>query len=244
VARRGSRSFPTWPEAIRYPARVYPGLKNGTQFASLNTRQPPFTNLKARQAVNYAIDRARIIQHGPDVEKARRLARESGTMNMPVTVWSRNDRHGKAAGSHLVGLLDDLGYRARLHAVSRDQFFADIYNPRLKIQVSIGAGWGADYPAPSTFFGPLLSCRSADQPGTQNLARFCEPHVDALASQAQAAQLTDPAAARRLWAQADRIVTDQAPYVPVLNSGTAGFVSSRLGSYQESPVYGLLVDQM
>ena len=28
----------------------------------LNTRQPPFTNLKARQAVNYAIDRARIIQ--------------------------------------------------------------------------------------------------------------------------------------------------------------------------------------
>ena len=57
-------------------------------------------------------------------------------------------------------------------------------------------------------------------------------------------QLTDPAAARRLWAQADRIVTDQAPYVPVLNVGTAGFVSSRVGNYQESPVYGLLVDQM
>ena len=73
-------------------------------------------------------------------------------------------------------------------------------------------------------------------------ARLCDPHVDALASQAQAAQLTDPAAARRLWAQADRIVTDQAPYVPVLNGGTAGFVSSRLGNYQASPVYGLLVD--
>ena len=57
-------------------------------------------------------------------------------------------------------------------------------------------------------------------------------------------QLTDPAAARRLWAQADHIVTDQAPYVPVLNVGTAGFVSSRVGNYQESPVYGLLVDQM
>jgi peptide/nickel transport system substrate-binding protein len=268
--------------AIQYPARVYSGLKLGTEYASLNTRQPPFTNLKARQAVNYAIDRARIMQffhfasgqatvtcqmlpadfpghqaycpytagagdgawHGPDMEKARRLVSESGTMNTPVTVWSQNDRHGKAAGSYLVGLLDDLGYRARLHAVSRDQFFADIYNPRLTIQVSIGAGWGADYPAPWSFFGPLLSCRSADQPGTQNLARFCEPHVDALARQAQAAQLADPAAARRLWAQADRIVTDQAPYVPVLNAGTAGFVSSRVGNYQESPVYGLLADQM
>ena len=286
IAGRGDLAFLESSDlqslAVRYPARVYSGLKNGTQYASLNTRQPPFTNLKARQAVNYAIDRARLLQlyrfaagqatvtcqmlpsdfpghqaycpytagtgdgawHGPDMEKARRLARESGTMNMPVTVWSQDDRLGKAAGSYLVGLLDDLGYRARLHAVSPDQFFADIYNPRLTIQVSIMAGWGADYPAPSTFFGPLLSCQSADQPGTQNLARFCEPHVDALASQAQAAQLTDPAAARRLWAQADRIVTDQAPYVPVLNAGSAGFVSSRVGNYQESPVYGLLVDQM
>jgi peptide/nickel transport system substrate-binding protein len=75
-------------------------------------------------------------------------------------------------------------------------------------------------------------------------ARFCDPHVDALTSQAQALQLTDPAAARRLWARADRIVTDQAPYVPVLNVGLAGFVSTRAGNYQESPVYGPLLDQM
>ena len=106
------------------------------------------------------------------------------------------------------------------------------------------AGWGADYPAPSTFFGPLLSCQSADEPGTWNSAGFCDPHVDALASQAQAVQITDPAAARRRWAQADHIVTDQAPYVPVLNVGTAGFVSSRVGNYQISPVYGLLPGQM
>ena len=105
----------------------------GTEYASLNTRLPPFTNLKARQAVNYAIDRARILQlfhfasgqatvtcqmlppdfpghqgycpyttgagdgawHGPDMEKARRLVRESGTTNMPVTVWSPDDRAGE-----------------------------------------------------------------------------------------------------------------------------------------------------
>jgi ABC-type transport system substrate-binding protein len=76
------------------------------------------------------------------------------------------------------------------------------------------------------------------------MARFCDPQVDALASQALAAQATDPAAARRLWAQADHIVSDQAPYVPVYNRSLAGFVSSRLGNYQESPVYGLLVGQM
>ena len=268
--------------AVRYPARVYSGLKLGTSFVSLNTRQPPFTNIKARQAVSYAIDRDRILQlyhyapgqatatcqmippdfpghqgycpyttgagdgswHGPDMEKARRLVKESGTTNIPVTVWSFNDVPGQAAGSYLVGLLDNLGYRASLHAVSSNRFSTDLSNPRTKIQVSIGGGWGADFPAPSTFFGPLLSCQSADAPGTSNSAGFCDPQVDALTSQAQAAQLTDPATARRKWAQADRIVTDQAPYVPVSNQGLAGFVSSRLGNYQESPVYGPLLDQM
>jgi len=268
--------------AVRYPARVHVGLGLQTGYVSLNTRLPPFANLKARQAVNYAIDRARIIQlgdappgesiatcqmlppdfpghqgycpyttdagdgawHGPDMAKARRLVRESGTMNMPVTVWSYNFDPGKEAGSYLVRLLRALGYRASLHAVSNDRFWTDVYNPRLKIQVIFGAGWGADFPSPSTFFGPLPSCQSADEAVTNNWARFCDPQVDALVSQAQAAQLTDPAAARRLWALADHIVTDQAPYVPIDNGGTAGFVSSRAGNYQTSPIYGPLFDQI
>ena len=124
--------------AVRYPARVHVGLRLGTGYASLNTRLPPFTNIKARQAVNYAIDRARIIQldhaapgqatatcqmlppdfpghqgycpyttgagdgawHGPDMAKARRLVRESGTTNAPVTVWSFNNVRGQ--GGRLV----------------------------------------------------------------------------------------------------------------------------------------------
>ena len=151
---------------------------------------------------------------------------------------------GKAAGSYLVGLLDDLGYRASLHAVSDDTVLHRPRQPSPQDPGQYRRGWGADFPSPSTFFGPLLSCQSADEPGTSNWAGFCDPYVDALASQAQAAQLTDPAAARRLWAQADRIVTDQAPYVPILNVSNAGFVSSRAGNYQASPVYGPLLDQM
>src|SRR4029077_1301416 len=111
-----------------------------------------------------------------------------------------------------------------------NRFYTDLDKPRTKIQVSIGGGWGADFPGPSTFFGPLLSCRSADEPGTSNWAGFCDPHVDALDSQAQAAQLTDPSATRRLWAQTARLVTDEAPYVPIYNSPntTIGFASSRV----------------
>jgi YVTN family beta-propeller protein len=267
--------------AIRYPTRVHVGLKVGTTYAFLNTREPPFTNIKARQAVNYAIDRARILQlghfadgqaaatcqmlpadfsghqsycpystgakdgrwHGPDMQKALRLVRDSGTTNVPVTVFY-NDFVGKSVGTYLVQLLTDLGYRARLHLVSVNRFFTELGRPRTKIQMGYGGGWSADFPAPSTFFGPLLSCHSSHQSSTANWAEFCDPHVDTLASEAQAAQLTDPATARRLWAQADRIVTDQAPYVPVYDETSAGFVSSRAGNYQTSPEYGPLLDQM
>ena len=165
-------------------------------------------------------------------------------MNMTVTVWSPDDPQLKTAGSYLVGLLDELGYRARLHAVTLDQFFTGLNKPHTKIQVGIPLGWGPDFPAPSGFFGPLLSCQSVDEPATSNEAGFCDPRLDTLVSQAQAAQLTDPATARKLWAQADRIVTDQAPYVPVSDHAPAGFVSSRVGNCQLSPVYGPLVDQM
>ncbi|MBV9207540.1 MAG: winged helix-turn-helix domain-containing protein [Actinobacteria bacterium] len=268
--------------ALHYPARVHLGLKVALYYAFLNTRQPPFNNIKARQAVNYAIDRDRVLQlyqfapgqaaptcqilpadfpgyqgycpytsgtndgswYGPDMDKALRLVKESGTTGAPVTIWSFNNLPVKAVGLYLVQLLKELGYRASLHAVPANQFFTDVGNPRAKIQMGFGAGWGPDFPAPSGFFFPLLSCQSADQAATNNWAEFCDPQVDTLVSQAQAAQLTNLAAARSLYAQADRIVTDQAPYVPVFDETLAGFVSSRVGNYQASAVYGPLLDQM
>jgi peptide/nickel transport system substrate-binding protein len=177
------------------------------------------------------------------MEKALRLVKDSHTTNVPVTVWSFNSLPEKAVASYLVRLLKKLGYRANLHAVSVNRFFTDVGNSHSKIQMGFSSGWGADFPAPSTFFSPLLSCRSSHQAGA-NWARFCDPRVDRLASEARARQLTDPAAARRLWAQVDRIVTDQAPLVPVNNEAFADFVSSRVGNCQESPIYGALLDQM
>jgi len=74
--------------------------------------------------------------------------RESGTTKVPVTVWSSDLPMAKATGSYLVGLLDDLGYRASLHTVSEDKFWTDLNNPRRKSQVSIGAGWYPDFGPP------------------------------------------------------------------------------------------------
>ena len=103
---------------------------------------------------------------------------------------------------------------------------------------------GPGLPRPVELLRPPAELPVGGQARHDQLAGFCDPHVDALARQARAAQLIDPAAARRLWAEADRVVTDQAPYVPLHTIGVAGFVSSRVGNYQQSPVYGPLLDQM
>ena len=275
---------PSRPLAVRYPTRVHSGLKLVALHLFLNTRQPPFTSLKARQALNYATDRARIIQllgfgsaqaapacqilpagspsyqrycpytagakdgawHGPDLATAVRLAHESGTTHVPVTVWNNQDGFGKPVGAYLVQVLRQLGYRATVRNVSDDQFYTAAGNSSRKIQMG-SAGWGADFPTASNFFRPVLSCRSFNQnpASTSNLAEFCDPHADELADQAQAAQQTDPAAARKLWASIDRILTDQAPWVPILTESTTVFVSARVGNCQVSPYYyGTLLDQM
>ena len=268
--------------AIQYPARVHSGLKLGIAYLFLNTRQPPFTSLKARQALDYAIDRGRIIQllhlglpgqatptcqilpagfpsyqrycpytagakdgawHGPDLAKAVRLAHESGTTHVPVTVWNEQ---GNPVGAYLVHLLRQLGYQATLRVVPVDHLFSRASNSRNKIQLGL-TGWLSDIPAPSDYFLPVLTCRSFYQnpASTDNLAEFCDPHADQLARSAQARQQTDPAAARRLWAQVDRVVTSQAPWIPIFNQSETWFVSARVRNYQDSPYYtGPLLDQM
>jgi YVTN family beta-propeller protein len=268
--------------AIQYPARVHSGLKLATVYLFLNTRQPPFTSLKARQALDYAIDRGRIIQllhlgfpgqatptcqvlpagfpsyqrycpytagakdgawHGPDLAKAVRLAHESGTTHVPATVWNEQ---GNPVGAYLVQLLRQLGYQATLRVVPVDHLFSRASNSRNKIQLGL-TGWLSDIPAPSDYFLPVLTCRSFYQnpANTDNLAEFCDHHADQLARSAQARQQTDPAAARRLWAQVDRVVTSQVPWIPIFNRSETWFASARVRNYQDSPYYtGPLLDQM
>jgi ABC-type transport system substrate-binding protein len=263
--------LPYRPLAVRYPARIYPGVLTFTTSFFLNIRQPPFTSLKARQAVNYAINRGRVIQilhqgpgqaaptcqiwppdfpgyqrycpytsgpkngfwHGPDMAKAERLADQSGTTHVPVTVWSWAG--GKSQAAYVVQVLRRLGYRATLRHVPETRFFSLLAANPGKIQIGFWP-FGADFPTASDFFFPNLSC------SIPNPSQYCNPHVDQLASQAQAAQLTDPAAARTLWARIDRIVTNQAPWVPILNWSPTAFVSARARNYQAA-FYGPLLDQ-
>jgi len=63
-------------------------------------------------------------------------------------------------------------------------------------------------------------------------------------TRARALEVTDPALASSLWTRVDREVVDQAPVVPLVNPKQVDFLSGRVGNYQYSPQWGVLLDQL
>jgi peptide/nickel transport system substrate-binding protein len=181
---------------------------------------------------------------GPDLAKAKALVAASGTRGQVVTVWIRKPLAPLAA--YLVSVLKTLGYKARLHAMEDfGKYSAAIADSRRKIQVG-GNAWVADYASPSNFFFPILTCSSFHPrtPDNGNLAEFCNPRIDAEIARARSLQISDPQAAAALWSKIDRDVVDQAPWIAHQNPRAFNFVSRRVGNYQFSPQWFLLLDQM
>jgi ABC-type transport system substrate-binding protein len=160
-----------------------------------------------------------------------------------VTVWNVNGLANRNVSSYLEQLLRQLGYRATSRNISATKFLEAAALSPHAVQLGIN-GFGADIPTVSNYFVPFLSCQSLHQASGNNASWYCNPHADQLASQAQALQVTDPAAARRAWAQLYRLVSNQAPVVPIFTGSITVFVSARAANYQEQPIYGPLLDQI
>ncbi len=269
--------------ARRHPAQLHPIAWFQTNFAFLNTRVAPFNDVRVRQAVNFAVDRRRLVDifggpslaeatcqflppnlpgyrrycpyttgpsangdyNGPDLEAARRLVAASGTAGTPVTVVGRNAN--RAHDEYFVTVLRQLGYRATLREIPDLGEYVDyVFDSRNHVQIAF-LYFAADFPLPSNFFQENLSCSGfvpANSAANGNPSEYCNPKVDTLASEAFAAQSTDPTTARRLWAQVDRMITDDAAIVATVNGKTQDFVSTRLHNFQSNPQLGPLYDQM
>jgi peptide/nickel transport system substrate-binding protein len=104
----------------------------------------------------------------------------------------------------------------------------------------------ANYLSGSQMIQPNLSCQAfvPNSPGNGNLSEYCSRHLDRLTAEALAAEENSSPTATPLWAQADRYITDQAVAVPLVTPSALDFVSPRVGNYQYSFQYGVLLDQL
>jgi peptide/nickel transport system substrate-binding protein len=179
---------------------------------------------------------------GPNVAKARRLIRASRSRGMRITVLT-DPRLPDTA--YVVSVLTRLGYRAAARPVAGERYNYLASNTRNRTQISVG-GTMTDYPAPSNIIQTWLSCHSLKPKSDLNANRAgrCDRTVDAGIERALELETSDPKAANRLWAQIDRRIVDQAPWLPTINLNTVDFLSERVGNYQFHPQWGLLLDQL
>lgn len=263
--------------AVDQPAQLHLSAASGTDFMFLNTRVPPFSDLRVRQALNYAIDRKRIVElvggsgaaevtcqlfppsfpgyspycpytrrpgtdlwTAPDLARAHALVTASGTRGARIGILVGPPK-GARLGPYFRALLRKLGYRAYLRP---SEFVpAEAGDPRTRSQIG-ELGWVQDFSAPSNFYFPLFSCAAIDPTDNTNFTQSCDPALDRQAKRAASLQLTDPIAAGRAWAGVDRAVVDRALFVPLFTPRNADLVSRRVGNYQSSAQFGVLLHQL
>ena len=95
-------------------------------------------------------------------------------------------------------------------------------------------GWFQDYPDPSDFIDPILSCASAVNGGA-NAALYCNKDVDALAAAARGE--TDRAKRIQEYQAIQTKIMADAPWVPVRHQEWFTLVGKRVGGFEIHPVW-------
>ena len=248
----------TWPPAVlsslqkRYSSRLYvaPGL--ATLGLWMNTGLSPFDDVRVRQAVNYAVDRNRLVEiwGGPDNAQVscQMLPPNSdgyrpfcpytltpngaGTYNGPDLARAR--RLVAASGTRgqpiTVWFYDiPIGHRLGGYIVSVLRSIG--YNAHLRLIPHTGTTWRRNRQAGVEGLG-------LDYPSANDVLsnftcnpQFCDRRIDATIARARRLQINDPAAASQLWTKIDRDITDRAPWVVLNVSRNPEFVSRKTGNY-------------
>ena len=248
----------TWSPALaaslqtRYSSRIYAAPQLSILGLWLNTKLAPFNDVRVRRAFNLAVDRNRLAQingggvacqflppnvkgysfycpyNGPNLTKARRLVAESGTKGQPITIWIYDIPAGHRNAAYLVPVLQSIGYKARVEYVPHDGQLT--WRPDRQAGSKAGGG---DYPSTNNVFLSFLCSSSTNNPRTNsNFAELCDRRLDAQVARARSLEATNRAAAAGAWHRADRMLTDDAPWLPMKVFLSTDFVAGRVGNYR------------
>ncbi|MDT8912865.1 ABC transporter substrate-binding protein [Amycolatopsis sp. PS_44_ISF1] len=174
---------------------------------------------------------------GGDVAKAKQLLAEAGFPNgldgLDFPVSTANNDADKAQA--LQAALQRAGIRAKLRPLDDDAWTAVVTGNDGSYDLTLGS-WQPDFPSANANIEPLFATSEIGN-GGYNQSRYSVPEVDALITRAQGT--VDPAAAGKLWAQADRRILQDSPVVPLIYTRNSFLHGSKVGDFAigEFPAY-------
>ena len=249
----------------RLQLRTYSGPN--AYYFFMNTKLRPFDDVRVRRAVNYALDRARLVEifggqavptenilpplypsyrkhnlYPYNLVKAKALVRLAGARGATVTVYGpARPAEARAAILYLVRQLAAIGLKPSPapKLLPPAQYWTAVGSSRTRAQIGY-AFWIQSFPNPLAWFEPLLSGDQTSQLANTNYSFADSAALNAaIARLAREPQLT--AAVNARWAALDLRAMRWAPLAPFLNMRSFDAFSMRIDPrcYVSSALYGL-----
>jgi oligopeptide transport system substrate-binding protein len=252
-------SYQTVISDARWASQVRTGQAVETHFLWMDTQsKSPLSNVFVRRAIEAAIDKDNILKitqgrgqvancifpptlpgydptcdpYSHDVTKARALMAQAGAGPFSTKLYVTTEDPDPIIGQSIRQDLAAIGIDVQIVPLEFATFLHAIQVPDQAGLVY--AGWNMDYPDPSNFIDPFLTCAMVIPAGS-NYGRYCNPEVDTLADQARGEP--DPQRRLALYQQIQDLIMKDAPVVPTRYPARVTLVSSRVASFQLHPVW-------
>lgn len=232
-----------------------------TAFVALNTEHKPLDNEKVRQALNLAFDRTTYLKtvfdntaqpatnpyppntwsydksiapYPYNVQQAKKLLAEAGfPEGFKTTIWVRPagsvlNPSPKAGAELLQADLAKIGVKAEVKVIEWGELIKEAKEGQHDL---LFMGWAGDNGDPDNYLTPLFSC-NAVKSGI-NFSRFCDPQLDKLIADARAT--ADQRKRAKDYEAAQKIIHDQALWIPLGYPTAAAITRANVGGYRVSP---------
>jgi oligopeptide transport system substrate-binding protein len=228
-------------------------------YIGFNTAQPPFDDVNIRRAFCLAVDKKHIAEVilrdmvseadgilppgmpgynetleglSYNVEKAKQLIAASkygGVLNLPpitLTVEGYGNNIPGYLGAIIQEWQQNLGVEISVRQVETEDF---LYNLKQEKDEMFTTGWIADYPDPHNFLDILFYTGSEN-----NIFEYSNPTLDDLLDQAAIEQ--DKAARLTMYQQAEQMVVDDTPCLPLFHGTNYILVEPYVKDYELGPL--------
>ena len=232
-----------------------------TAFVAFNSQKKPLNSPLVRQAFNLAFDKSSYLKtvfdntaiaadlpyppntwsynkgekpYAYDPARAKKLLAQAGYPDgFETTVWVRPsgstlNPNPKAGTELLQSDLAKIGVKVQIKVIEWGEL---IKRAKAGEHELLFMGWAGDNGDPDNFLTPQFSC-SAVQSGT-NFARYCDAKLDKLISDGK--KSSDFAQRAKLYLAAQKLIQEQALWLPLAHPTAYALASKSLSGYAVSP---------